>query len=143
MRLTIKAMAYAKEKHRGQEDDNGYDYYKVHLLPVGRAVSQFTDDEEVIAAAYLHDVLEDTEVTYDELKEKFGARIADLVNEVTHEGSKNKYGFYFPRLKTADGILIKLCDRASNVSRMESWAKGRREQFLKRTQFWKDGSDKK
>ena len=46
MRLTIKAMAYAKEKHRGQEDDNGYDYYKVHLLPVGRAVSQFTDDEE-------------------------------------------------------------------------------------------------
>lgn len=141
MNIIKKALEFAKEKHKGQLDDNESDYFDCHLNPVAAAVSILIQDHEVIAAAYLHDVLEDTDTTYEELKEQFGSRVANLVNEVTDEGEKDSYGKYFPRLKSKEAIVIKLCDRASNISRMESWDKKRQEHYLKKTKFWKDGSD--
>ena len=138
----MKAQVFAIKKHAGQLDDTGEDYYKAHLSPVYQALSMLTGDEEVLMAAVLHDTLEDTDTTYKELVEEFGHRVADLVHEMTHEGTNDSYGYYFPRLKSTDAILIKLIDRASNISRMDSWAEGRRKQYLKRTKFWKDGKDK-
>lgn len=138
----IQAALFATKRHKGQLDDIGKDYYLAHLSPVAKAVECLTDDTDVICAAVLHDILEDTETTYEELVKKFGKRVADLVNEVTDEGTKDNYGKYFPRLKTKEGILIKLCDRASNISRMDSWSEKRQEHYLKKTKFWKDGSDK-
>lgn len=140
--LTRRAMRFAIEKHKEQLDDDGKSYFTEHLNKVAHAVETFTDDETVIAAAYLHDVLEDTDTCYSALKDYFGKRVADLVHEVTDEGKADNYGKYFPRLKSADAILIKLCDRASNISRMESWSQERKEHYLKRTKFWKDGSDR-
>ncbi len=136
-----KAIEFAQKKHEGQKDDEGKDYFIQHLLVVGKAVTKLTEDMEVIQASYLHDTLEDTDTTYDELVEVFGKRVADLVNEVTQEGQKDEYGFYFPRLKSKEAILIKLIDRASNITRMESWDEKRKEHYLKKTKFWKDGSD--
>ena len=109
-----------------------------HILPVGEAVSILTNDEDIICAAFLHDILEDTNTTYEELVKEFGKRVADFVNEVTHEGKEDEYGFYFPRLKSKEAIMIKLIDRASNISRMNSWDEKRKKQYLKRTKFWKD-----
>ena len=140
--LTLKALRFALYKHRGQLDDCGKDYISAHIEPVAEAVAVFTDLDYVIASAYLHDTIEDTDTTYEQLVEEFGKQVADLVMEVTHEGQKDKYGYYFPRLKTKFGILIKLCDRASNISRMDSWDEKRQSQYLKRSVFWKDGSDK-
>lgn len=137
-----KAINFAKERHKGQLDDDGKDYFEAHLMRVGYAIHCFTIDVEVIAAAYLHDILEDTETTYIELKILFGKRVAELVNEVTDEGEKDSYGKYFPRLKSKDGILIKLIDRASNISRMDNWDKKRQDHYLKKTKFWKDGGDR-
>ena len=137
-----KASNFAKLKHAGQTDDNGKDYYKAHLFPISLAVRNLTKDIDILVAALLHDTLEDTDTTYDELVKEFGERVANLVLEVTHEGQKDEYGYYFPRLHSADAILIKLCDRASNISRMQSWDEKRKEQYLKRTKFWKDGDDK-
>jgi len=137
-----RAIKFARHQHRYQKDDSGESYFRAHLEPVVLALSELTDDEDIICAAVLHDVLEDTEATYNQLAKQFGKRIADLVHEMTCEGKKDSYGFYFPRLKSAEAILIKLIDRASNVSRMESWAPNRRKQYLKKTKFWKDGSDK-
>ncbi len=136
-----RAKEFAEAAHFGQKDDSGKDYFVAHIITIVEAISCFTDDTDVICAAILHDTIEDTKTTVRELVENFGERVADLVMEVTHEGEKDDYGYYFPRLKTADGILIKLCDRASNVSRMQPWNNGRRQQYLKRTKFWKDGSD--
>ena len=133
----MRAVEFAREKHKGQLDDCGKDYFKEHLLPVRCAVGALVDDEDIECAAILHDTIEDCGVTYEELVENFGKRVADLVNEVTHEGKKDGYGYYFPRLKTKDGILIKLCDRASNVSRMEQWNRHRRQNYLDKTKFWK------
>ncbi|KKN69318.1 hypothetical protein LCGC14_0441770 [marine sediment metagenome] len=139
-----RAVAFAKEKHKGQLDDSGKDYFYEHLWRVHIAVGTFVDNEDIECAAILHDIIEDTDTTYEELLEKFGKRVADLVNEVTHEGKKDEHGYYFPRLKTADGILIKLCDRASNVSRMKCWNRHRRQNYLDKSKFWKsDGPENK
>ena len=139
----IQAAEFAKERHKGQLDDTGKDYYQAHLYPVYSAVGVLTDDTDIVCAAVLHDILEDTETTYEELAERFGLRVADLVYECTDAGEKDNYGKYFPRLKSAGAIMIKLCDRASNISRMETWDEKRKQQYLKRTKFWKDGSDLK
>lgn len=134
----LNAKVFAMNKHAGQKDDDGENYFYSHILPMVHAIENFTYDEDVICATYLHDVLEDTDTTYEELKEEFGKRVADLVYEVTHEGKKDSYGFYFPRLKSKDAILIKFIDRASNISRMDSWNEGRKAQYLRKSKFWKE-----
>lgn len=138
-----KAVNFATMKHLGQKDDEGKDYFEVHLFPVLMATKCYTSDCEVLSAAILHDTLEDTETTYEELEKEFGKRVADLVHEVTHEGKPDNYGYYFPRLKSKEAIMIKLLDRANNISRMDGWAVPRRESYLKKTKYWKDGSDLK
>lgn len=138
-----KAKEYAKIKHGDTLDDNGFNYFEAHICQVVRVLEQITNDNEVLAAAYLHDVVEDCGVTYDDLINEFNQRVADLVMEVTHEGEKDEYGYYFPRLETRDGILIKFADRLSNLSRMEAWNEKRREHYLKKSKFWKDGTDRK
>ncbi len=134
-----KAISFAEERHEGQLDDEGKNYFTEHVWKVGEAVSKLTSDTKVICAAILHDTLEDTDTTYVELVNLFGKRVADLVMELTHEGKKDEYGYYFPRLKSKEAIMIKLIDRASNVSRMNSWSPKRQISYLNKTKFWKDG----
>lgn len=135
--MMLKAMKFAQDKHKGQLDDDGKDYYIAHLMPVYHIIYQFIDDEEVWMAAILHDTLEDTDTTYDELVEFFGKRVADLVNEVTHDGQPDEKGYYFPRLHSKEGIMIKFADRLSNLSRMDSWGSKRQQQYLRKSKFWK------
>ena len=139
--MTIAAAyLFAEQRHKGQVCDEGKPYF-LHCKHVAGLLRGVTFDQDVIMAGYLHDTIEDTDTTYEELWDKFGKRVADLVMEVTHEGKKDNYGFYFPRLKSKEGILIKLADRMSNLSRMESWDEKRKQHYLKRTKFWKDGKD--
>jgi (p)ppGpp synthase/HD superfamily hydrolase len=140
--MVKKAMDFAIIAHHGQLDDEGRDYFMAHVGPVFKAVELFTKDEDILTASLLHDTVEDCGVTYETLVKTFSVRVADLVMEVTHDGTKDK-GYYFPRLHTKEGILIKLADRMSNVSRMDSWDKPRQEQYLKKTKFWKSSKDEK
>lgn len=142
MIIREKAIKYGLEKHRGQKDDSGHDYFTEHCLGVGNIIEMVTQDPEVIAAAILHDVIEDAGVTRDELAKAFTERVADLVYEVTHEGAKDGYGYFFPRLESKDAILIKFADRLHNLSRMEPWPEKRRKQYLKKSKFWNDGKDR-
>jgi len=136
-----KAYDFAKAKHGAQKDDNGKPYFTAHVCQVAQILAWATQDPEILAAGYLHDTLEDTNTTLEELKAFFGERVAGLVHEVTHDGEKDEYGRYFPRLKSRDAIMIKFADRLSNISRMQAWAPERREAYLKKSKFWKDGSD--
>jgi (p)ppGpp synthase/HD superfamily hydrolase len=137
MDIIEKAIQFATEKHEGQLDDEGLLAIN-HPIQTAILISLVAiDDHNLIAAAYLHDTLEDTNTTYDELVKEFGTDIADLVNEVTHEGTKDAHGYYFPRLATQRGIMLKFADRLSNLSRMNSWNKERKAQYLKRSRFWK------
>jgi GTP pyrophosphokinase len=137
-----KAYEFAIVKHSGQTDDAGFNYVESHLQQVVGILIRVTGDENILAAAYLHDTIEDTDTTYDELVENFGNKIADLVMEVTHDGEKDTYGRYFPRLHSQEAIMIKFADRLSNISRMENWSEKRKAQYLRKSKFWSDGSDR-
>lgn len=135
--LINKARDFAIRKHKGQKDDIGEDYFEAHIAVVAEIISVVTQDPNIISAAYLHDVLEDTNTTIDELRDEFGEKVSNLVLEVTQEGQKDSHGYYFPRLKTKEGIMIKFADRLSNISRMDAWPEKRRNQYLRKSKFWR------
>jgi (p)ppGpp synthase/HD superfamily hydrolase len=132
------AVDFARERHHGQLDDEGKNYFTAHCCQVAEIVKLVApDDLELLQAAYLHDTLEDTETTSSELAQLFGQRVSRLVLEVTHEGKKDDIGYYFPRLKSRDAIILKYCDRVSNLSRMSVWSRERQSQYIKKSKFWK------
>lgn len=134
-----RAREFAKERHKDQVDDYGLPYFEAHLEQVVNILKQITDDEDVMCAGYLHDTIEDTETTFEELQINFGFKVAKLVMEVTHEGQADHYGYYFPRLESKRGIMIKFADRLSNLSRMKCWSQDRQKHYLKKSVFWKTG----
>lgn len=138
MNLIEKARLFAKEKHQNHFDDDGKSYFHAHICQVVAILLQASQDEHTICAAYLHDTIEDTDTTYDELYMEFGEEIADLVYEMTHEGTNDDKGYYFPRLHSHKAIMIKFADRLSNLSRMSGWNEKRQSQYLKKSKFWKD-----
>lgn len=135
--IVIKAWEFAKEKHGDQKDDCGGDYFNEHICMVVEILKEVTWDPSTLACGFLHDTLEDTNTTYEELVENFGQKIADLVNEVTQEGKKDQIGYYFPRLHSLGAIMVKFADRLSNLSRMGAWDEKRKQQYLKKSVFWK------
>lgn len=82
-RLVDRAIACAARAHQGQTRKYTGEPYITHPLAVACAVASVTDEVEIIAAAVLHDVVEDTAVTLDEIRAEFGDRVADLVGWVT------------------------------------------------------------
>ncbi len=133
--LVARAMIFANHKHAGQKDDDGLEYI-LHPERVVKILRAVTEDPELIAAAWLHDTLEDTQTKFEELQAVFGDRIANLVLEVTHEGTK-RTGYTFPRLQSRDAIMIKFADRLDNISRMSGWTAARRRQYLEKSCFWR------
>lgn len=119
-----KAYVYAKEKHKGQKRSFSGKPYFVHPKSVAAYVKKYTKDPILTQAAYLHDVLEDTDTDYKSLQQEFGNKVASLVKELTSISKvemKNQYGGKAQYLtdkmnKMSDAALtIKLCDRLDNV----------------------------
>ena len=135
-----EALDFATEAHKGQMCDSGKGYMEDHILPVVNLLKQITKERDIITAGYLHDILEDTSITYDELKTKFGICVAELVKEVTN---KQIYGVkdFFPNLVSKKAIIIKFADRLQNLSRMEPWSPKRQQKYLDRSKFWKNEKD--
>lgn len=78
-----KARKFAEQAHEGARRRYTGEPFLSHPLEVARLVATVTDDPEVVAAALLHDVVEDTDVGLDEIRDEFGARVATLVSELT------------------------------------------------------------
>ena len=78
--LLDRAIIFAVKAHHNTERRGKGFPYIVHPLEAMEIVATITPDQELLAAAALHDVIEDTEVTVDELREMFGERIARLVH---------------------------------------------------------------
>ena len=83
-----RAAEFAAKAHEGVVRKGSHLPYIVHPIEVAMMVSVMTDDVEVIAAAYLHDVIEDANVTYEKLEEVFGRRVADLVQTESEDKSR-------------------------------------------------------
>ncbi|MBQ9517663.1 MAG: bifunctional (p)ppGpp synthetase/guanosine-3',5'-bis(diphosphate) 3'-pyrophosphohydrolase [Eubacterium sp.] len=77
-----KAVSFAARAHRGQKRKDG-SIYILHPLEVAVIAGTMTHDEDVIAAAVLHDTVEDTDVTAQDILDNFGERIAELVAHET------------------------------------------------------------
>src|SRR5690606_27769970 len=80
--LVTAAYEYAKVKHEGQFRSSGEPYY-THPMEVAQILTGFKMDVATILTAILHDTLEDTDATYEELEKKFGKDVAELVNGVS------------------------------------------------------------
>ena len=79
-----KAVDFAMAAHRGQKRKDGSAYI-LHPFEVATIVGTITNDEEVLAAAVLHDTVEDTDATLSEIMELFGPRVAELVAGETED----------------------------------------------------------
>lgn len=85
MELVSEAICFAAKAHDGMRRKQSDMPYIMHPLEAAVIVSTMTDDRHVISAAILHDVVEDTTVTLDEIEEKFGKRVAELVASETED----------------------------------------------------------
>ncbi|MCR5083307.1 MAG: HD domain-containing protein [Parasporobacterium sp.] len=92
--LLDKAMKYAIDAHKGVERRGKGFPYVVHPFEAVAIVATMTNDQELLAAAALHDVVEDTDITVEDLKKEFGERVAKLVED---ESDK-----FFPGVSEAD-----------------------------------------
>ena len=83
MELVSEAIAFAVKAHDGMRRKKSETPYILHPMEAAVIVGSMTDDQNLIAAAALHDVVEDAGITLDEIKEKFGQRVWELVGAET------------------------------------------------------------
>ncbi len=116
--LVQKAEQYARLYHQGQFRKGDKQPYIVHPQGVVELLKKFEhDDEASLAMGWLHDTLEDTSLTYDEMKDIFGAKVADGVYLLTRNVDRSAYK---ERLQSAstEVQMVKLCDTLHNVATM-------------------------
>jgi len=134
--LVKRALLFVEKAFRNVEEPERSKILE-HARQVAAILYRVVDDVDIIVAGLLHDVVEDTDTSPIKIAEEFGLRVADLVLEVTHEGQADSHGYYFPRLKSREGILIKFADRLSNLTRIDEWPEQRQKHYLKTSKFWK------
>jgi guanosine-3',5'-bis(diphosphate) 3'-pyrophosphohydrolase len=137
-----KAVEFAIRYHGDQRRPTGAPYLE-HLLETlevlvrGARVS----DQDVLCAAVLHDVVEDTPCTVQDVRLAFGDRVADMVRWVTkpepEDGADRKAAkeSYLKGLRDApdDAVLVKLADRASNVQTLRNLSPARQREYYAQT----------
>ena len=85
MELVSEAIAFAAKAHDGMRRKKSSAPYILHPMEAAVIVGTMTDDQNLIAAAALHDVVEDAGITLEEIKEKFGQRVWELVRSETED----------------------------------------------------------
>ena len=119
------AYEFAREMHEGQFRESGEPYI-THPLAVAGILVDLGMDTDAICAALLHDVVEDTDATYDDVKKKFGSDVANLVDGVTkldkinlaskeEQQAENIRKIFLSMAKDIRVIIIKLADRLHNM----------------------------
>ncbi len=88
--IVDRAIKFAVEKHAGTPRKGTNIPYIVHPMETAAIVAGMTDDQELIAAAVLHDTMEDTGVKFNELAEAFGLRVANLVAAESEDKQEEK-----------------------------------------------------
>jgi guanosine-3',5'-bis(diphosphate) 3'-pyrophosphohydrolase len=113
-----KAKEYALETHAGQL--YGSHPYSFHLEAVVAIAKKLNLSDEIIAGCWLHDTMEDCEVSFHDIKSRFGDSIAEIVYCVTDELGRNrkerKQKTYPKIAGNEDAICVKLCDRIANLN---------------------------
>jgi GTP pyrophosphokinase len=150
MNLIRRACMLAQQAHQGQTRASGEPYFQ-HSLAVANILAALRLDSETIAAAVLHDVLEDTPVTMEELETEFGPSVAKLVDGVTKMGQIQEYRGQNKKTKKERAqaeslrkmllamvddvrvVLIKLADRTHNMRTLAHLREDKRKRIAKET----------
>jgi len=125
--IVKSAELFAKKKHSGMMRKDRVTPYSKHLEDVvNRLKSLGVIDEELLCAGWLHDTIEDTDTSFDDLYERFGSKVVVLVTSLTKDMSltrKKREQIYVKQLKEAsfDAKLIKLCDISANLSDLKNY----------------------
>lgn len=129
MQVIDRAVEYAAQKHKDQKRKDGSPYI-IHPLAVAEIVAEIGLDTDSILGALLHDCIEDTDASYDDIAKQFGQTVAELVEGVTkltrveystqeEQQVENLRKMFMAMSKDIRVILIKICDRLHNTRTME------------------------
>jgi GTP pyrophosphokinase len=127
--LIERAYDTGKEAHKGQKRRNGDDYFTGHCVHVAEHVLELGMDASLVAAALLHDTIEDTSITAKDLERDFGSDIAHLVEGVSKLGKVKYRGnerhveslrkFFISVAQDVRVVILKLADRWHNLETLE------------------------
>jgi len=129
MTLIDRAVEYAKDKHKDQKRKDGSPYI-IHPLAVAKIVAEMGLDVDAILGALLHDCIEDTDASHDDIERIFGQSVAELVEGVTkltranfssteQAQMENLRKMFMAMSKDIRVVLIKIADRLHNMRTMQ------------------------
>lgn len=141
--LVMEAYQYAALSHRGQVRKNGEDYL-VHPIAVAGILADLRMDVETIATGLLHDTIEDTLATREEIERRFGRAVAEMVDGVTklsklqYKAKVEEQAENFRKLVLAFGrdlrvIVVKVADRLHNMRTLEHHRPEKQKQIARET----------
>jgi (p)ppGpp synthase/HD superfamily hydrolase len=141
MTMYKRALALATVQHAGQIRKFSGEAYVNHPIRVAQIVLKYKESREIDilrVAALLHDVVEDSDMTIEEISEEFGLHIASIVEELTTDSrvSKKEKGNHLCDKTvhmTSWALVIKLADRLDNVSDLRHTSKQFRQSYIKET----------
>lgn len=142
MDIFDKALCFAVERHSGQTRKTANMPYILHPVEVAAIVGTMTNDKEILAAAVLHDTVEDTGTTLEEIREIFGKRVSLLVMTETEEKRPERPASETWKLRkeetlavleNTDDIGVKMLWLGDKLSNMRSFA---REYRVKGNDLW-------
>lgn len=125
--IIVKAQEYATEKHNAVNQMYGDMPYTVHLQDVYKWGLRFRYlvrpeiADDVLAACWCHDIIEDARETYNDVKNELNENIAEIVYAVTNEKGKTRKErandkYYAGIVACPGAVFVKMCDRLANVS---------------------------
>jgi GTP diphosphokinase / guanosine-3',5'-bis(diphosphate) 3'-diphosphatase len=124
--LALSALRFARRVHLGQYRKQTGEQFVEHPIAVAGLLSDAGYDESLIAAAYLHDVVEKTDVSLDEIRERFGPSVAALIDCLSEDPEIDDYSERKRALRRGilqsggDPVIIYAADRVAN---MRDWLK--------------------
>ena len=141
--LEQKAKEFAYKAHKGMKRKGKDTPFTYHLELVNKILKTLTTDDEILAAGWLHDVIEDTPITLDELKKEFNSKICYYVDLETEDKSlpwKDRKLKQINELKENNSkvILIAFADKMANLTEMDSDYQLEKENLWKRFNRGKD-----